>query len=66
MNLIWYNASTNEYEYGDSKQFQSVKLAKGSSVDLTLLMEFPGHDDVLASKIISELNTTKNQIAVAS
>lgn len=65
MNLIWYNSNTDKYEYGDSQKFQALERSETSDT-LTVLMEFPGYDDVLASKIIGELNSTRRQIATAS
>lgn len=65
MHLIWYNSSTNEYEYGDSEAFRNLEDKKGSGQYVTVLMELSGYDHILARKIINELNTTKDQMVRA-
>lgn len=65
MHLIWYNGKTSEYEYGDVISFQQKKSKDGSADNFTVLMEFPGDDEELASKLIEELNQAKDEHAVA-
>jgi len=56
MQLIWYNSIDRKYEFGNSKEYKSLKFNVNNVESLTILMEFPRHDQDLAHKIMNELN----------
>lgn len=66
MHLIWFNSVTGDYEYGDVSSYQRKKMNNGNMEDFTVLMEFPGDDKDLASKVIEELNQANDEHALAS
>ncbi|UXP33061.1 hypothetical protein N6H18_03700 [Reichenbachiella agarivorans] len=65
MKLIWYNSITKCYEYGDTKEFRTIKSNLVDTSTITILMEFSQNNDMLAQKVISELNMAKKESLTA-
>ncbi|MGL1886495.1 MAG: hypothetical protein OCD76_08265 [Reichenbachiella sp.] len=56
MHLIWYNNNSKTYEYGNSRIISSLKSTFLKSDALELLVELPEEKELLAMKIIDNLN----------
>ena len=65
MQIIWYNSILGEYQFGDSDQFKISQSKFDDQNSLTVLMELPLGDPILANKVIGELNVAKEEQELA-
>lgn len=64
MHFIWYNPDLSEYKYGNVAAFNGEIESANNPKAYTVLMEFDKDSQLLANKIIQQLNIANTQSVV--
>ncbi len=59
---VWYNPDMGLYQKGTHDEYQSFLELSGMKDEFSLILKLDNHSDILAYKIVKQLNDAKTEL----